>query len=191
VRIFFLAGSAATLLAVGTALSFQAGRSPARSVPALAVTVAAALPASNAQTDGDAAAPAGPVERPTAAPVIVVKSIRVEPERPPLKPDAEREAQAPVAAAGVQQQETTATTEQSAPPAVAQAAASHELPAHKPRAHQVKRAIVAAKRSAHPKPQLRLAAADRAASGPEMSVVAKPGPESLNPLGKLLTQGKL
>ena len=176
-RIFFLAGSAATLLAVGTALSFQAGRSPALSVPALPLTVAAA--------------PTGPVQRPTAAPVILVKSIRVEPERPPLKPDAEREAQAPVAAAGVQQQETTATTEQSAPPAVAQAAASHELPAHKARAHQVKRAVVAAQRSPHPKRRLRVAAADRAASGPEMSVVAKPGPESLNPLGKLLTQGKL
>jgi hypothetical protein len=187
VRIFFLAGSAATSLAVGTALSFQAGRSPTLSVPALPLTVAAAPAASNAETDGDAAAPAGPVERPTAAPVIVVKSIRVEPERPPLKPDAEREA--PVAVAGVQQRETTRTSEQPAPPAVA--AASPELPAHKARAHQVKRAVVAAKRSPHPKRKLRLAAADRTASGPEMPAVQRPGPESLNPLGKLLTQGKL
>jgi hypothetical protein len=191
VRIFFLAGSAATLLAVGTALSFQAGRSPAPSVPARPLTVAVAPPALNAQTDGDAATPAGPVERPTAAPVIVVKSIRVEPERPPLKPDAERQAPAPVAAAGVQQQETTPTTEQSAPPAVALAAASPELPAHKARAHQVKRAVVAAQRSPHPKRRLRVAAADRAASGPEMPALQRPGPESLNPLGKLLTQGKL
>jgi hypothetical protein len=191
VRIFFLAGSAATLLAVGTALSFQAGRSPALSIPALPLTVAAAPAASNAETDGDAAAPAGPVERPTAAPVILVKSVRVEPERPPLKPDAERQASAPVAAAGVQQQETTATSEQSAPPAVAQAAASPELPAHKARAHQVKRVVVGAKRSPHPKRKLRLAAADRIASGPEMPAVQRPGPESLNPLGKLLTQGKL
>jgi hypothetical protein len=190
VRIFFLAGSAATLLAVGTALSFQAGRSPALSVPALPLTVAAAPPASNAPRDGDAAVPAGPVERPTAAPVILVKSIRVEPERPPLKPDAER--QAPVVrAAGVQQQETTPTPEQSAPPAVALAAASPELPAHKARAHQVKRAVVAAQRSPHPKRRLRVAAADRAASGPEMPALQRPGPESLNPLGKLLTQGKL
>jgi hypothetical protein len=185
VRIFFLAGSAATLLAVGTALSFQAGRSPALSVPALPLTVAAAPPASNAPRDGDAAAPAGPVERPTAAPVILVRSIRVEPERPPLKPDAER--QAPVVrAVGVQQQETTPTTEQSAAPAVALAAASPELPAH-----QVKRAVVAAQRSPHRKRRLRVAAADRAASGPEMPALQRPGPESLNPLGKLLTQGKL
>jgi hypothetical protein len=189
VRIFFLAGSAATLLAVGTALSFQAGRSPALSVPALPLTVAAAPPASNAPRDGDAAAPAGPVERPTAAPVILVKSIRVEPERPPLKPDAERQAPAPVAAAGVQQRETTPTGEQPAPPAVA--AASPELPAHKARAHQVERVVVAAKRSPHAKRRLRVAAADRAASGPEMPAVQRPGPESLNPLGKLLTQGKL
>jgi outer membrane biosynthesis protein TonB len=188
VRIFFLAGSAATLLAVGTALSFQAGRSLALSVPALPLTVAAAPPASNAPTDGDAAAPAGPVERPTAAPVIVVKSIRVEPERPPLKPDAERQAPTPVAA-GVQQQETTPTSEQPAPPAVA--AASPELLAQKARAHQVKSAVVGAKRSPHPKRKLSLAAADRTASGPEMSAIQRPGPESLNPLGKLLTQGKL
>jgi hypothetical protein len=188
VRILFLAGSAATLLAVGTALSFQAGRSPALGVPALPLTLAAAPPALNAQTDGDAAAPAGPMEPPTAAPVILVKSIRVEPERPPLKPDAERQAPTPVAA-GVQQQETTPTSEQSAPPAVA--AASHELPAHKARAHQVERVVVAAKRSPHAKRRLRVAAADRAASGPEMPAVQRPGPESLNPLGKLLTQGKL
>jgi hypothetical protein len=188
VRIFFLAGSAATLLAVGTALSFQAGRSPALSVPALPLTVAAAPPASDAPRDGHAAAPAGPVERPTAAPVILVKSIRVEPERPPLKPDAERQAPAPVAA-GIQQQETTSTHEQPAPPAVA--AASPESPAHKARAHQVKRVVVAAKRSPHAKRRLRVAAADRPASGPEMPAVQRPGPESLNPLGKLLTQGKL
>jgi hypothetical protein len=189
VRIFFLAASAATLLAVGTALSFQAGRSPAPSVPALPLKVAAAPLASNVPTDGDPAAPAGPVQRPTAAPVILIKSIRVEPERPPLKPDAERQAPTPVAAAGVQQRETAPTREQPAPPAVA--APSPELPARKARAHQVKRAVVAAKRSPHPKRRLRVAAADRAASGPEMPAVQRPGPESLNPLGKLLTQGKL
>jgi hypothetical protein len=184
VRVIFLAASATTLLAVGTALSFQAGRSPGVDVPVLSDAVAApqSAPDPNIEAVGGAAA-AGPVqaEQATAAPVIRVRSIRVEPERPPLTADV-----APQPAAADSDQQQSAAVQ----PAPAPVLKSPVLPARRAGTIHAKRAVAVANRSAHPRRKLRLASADRAGAGDELPAApVKPGPESLNPLGKLLTQG--
>lgn len=193
-RIIFLAASATALLAVATAaLSVQAGRSPAVSGPALPqpVTAAPTLPAPDGQFEEAATLPSGPAEQPTAAPVIRVKSIRVEPERPPLTPPEPQ----PATAADNQERESAAIKQLSAALADSESRMAPAVPAQEARTNRIKRPVVVAKRSAHPKRKVKLAsterAAERAANADTPPAVAKPGPESLNPLGRLLTQGQL
>jgi hypothetical protein len=192
-RPLLLAVSATTLLAIGTAFSLQAIRPPAPNLSAVPEAVAASPPpAVNSEIDNRTAkAAAVPVNEPTAASVVRVKTVRIEPERPLGTTEAEQAARA---AEVLQQEAATANDQPAIPPASERAAAlktltpqavtaNEELPSRLRTARAKSPAVTGkttrAKRNLE---QLDDAAKDTLSYAPKEA-----GPESLNPLGKLLS----
>jgi hypothetical protein len=194
-RPFLLAASATTLLAIGTAFSLQAIRPPAPNLSAVPEAVAASPPpAVNSEIDKNTAkAAAVPVNEPTAASVVRVKTVRIEPERPLGTTEAEQAA----AAAEVQQQDAATVNDQPAmSPASERAAAlktvtpqavtANEELSSRLRTARTKSPVVPAK-GTRAKRKLEQLAGDDAGKDPLSYAPKEPGPESLNPLGKLLS----
>jgi hypothetical protein len=191
-RPLLLAVSATTLLAIGTAFSLQAIRPPAPNLSAVPEAVAASPPpAVNSEIDDRTAkAAAVPVNEPTAAGVVRVKTVRIEPERPLGTTEAEQAARA----AEVQQQE--AATANAIPPASERAAAlktvtpqavtaNEELPSRLRTARA--KSPVATGKTTRAKRKLEQLAGDDATKDTLSYAPKEAGPESLNPLGKLLS----
>jgi hypothetical protein len=140
-----------------------------------------------------AKAAAVPVNEPTAASVVRVKTVRIEPERPLGTTEAEQAA----SAAEVRQQDAAAASDQPAiPPASERAAAlktvtpqavtANEELASRVRTARAKSPVVTAKGTRAKRKQEQLAG-DDAAKEPLSYAPKEAGPESLNPLGKLLS----
>jgi hypothetical protein len=167
----FLSVSAITLLATGMAFSVQAIRSPAAAPPPAAVT---AEVAANAQ---QAPSSAASEEQPQSLSFVRVKTIRVEPPPPPSTPPIMVE---------LQQQDTLAptTTLSDQSVAVPPSPPTHTVRAA-PQAHAAR--LVTVKRTSRAKRKVRVVAADVDASAGRVQAAIEPGPESLNPLGKLLS----
>ncbi|MEA2758855.1 MAG: hypothetical protein QOH65_1468 [Methylobacteriaceae bacterium] len=194
-RPLLLAVSATALLAIGTALSVQATRPPAPNLPAVPEAVAAAPPpvVNSEIAKPTAQAAAVPVSEPTAASVVRVKTVRIEPERSLGTTEAEQAA----SAAEVQQQDAATANDQPAiPPAGGRAAAlktvapqavtANEEPPPRVRTARAKSPVVTAK-GTRAKRKLEQLAGDDAGKESLSYAPKEPGPESLNPLGKLLS----
>jgi hypothetical protein len=194
-RPLLLAISATALLATGTALSVQVMRLPAPELPAAPEAVAAApAPALNSEIEKHTAqAAAVPANEPTAASVVRVKTVRIDPERPLGTTEAEQAA----SAADLQRQDAATADDQSGtspaseaaagPKTVTPAAASAEnRPVSRVRTARAKPPLVSAKRMAHVR-RKRESAPDDAANTSLSYAPKESGPESLNPLGKLLS----
>jgi hypothetical protein len=194
-RPLLLAVSSTTLLAIGAALSIQAIPPPAPNLLAIPEAVAASPPsAMNGEIDKHTAqAAAVPVNEPTAASVVRVKTVRIEPERPLGTTEAEQAARA----VEVQQQNAATANDQPAiPPAGERAAAlktvtpqavtTNEELASRVRTTRAKSPVVTAK-TTRAKRKQEQSAGDDAAKEPLSYAPKEPGPESLNPLGKLLS----
>lgn len=194
-RSLLLAISATALLATGTALSVQVIRLSAPEVPAASEAVAAApAPAVNSEIDKHTAqAAAAPVDEPTAASVVRVKTVRIDPERPLGTTQAEQAA----SAADLQRQEAATANDQSGASPVSEAAAlpktvtpnataADDRPVSRARSARAKSPVVSAKRAAHVR-RKREPAPDDAANTSLSYAPKESGPESLNPLGKLLS----
>jgi hypothetical protein len=139
-------------------------------------------------------AAAAPVKEPTAPTVVRVKTVRIEPERPLGTTEAEQAA----AAADVQQQEAATANDQPAMPSAGKSAAAlsaatpeaaTERVSPRPRvtsAHAKSRAVVA-RSASRAKRKVDQLAGDDVAKDPLSYAPRDAGPESLNPLGKLLS----
>jgi hypothetical protein len=194
-RPLLLAVSATTLLAIGTALSVQAIRPSAPNLPAVPEPAAASPPpAVNSEIDkATAKAAAVPVNEPTAAAVVRVKTVRIEPERPLGTTEAEQAA----SAAEIQQQEGATANDQPAISSASERAAAlkavtpqavttNDRPPARVRTARAHSPVVAAKRT-RSKRKLEQLAGDDAVKESLSYAPKEAGPESLNPLGKLLS----
>lgn len=197
-----LALSATGLLAVGTALSFQAMRVPAPSElgasRAAGPQAVAAAPPAAASRDADRPSlnvAVAPVTEPSAPTIVKVKTVRIEPELPVTGTEGDQQAST---MPEVQQPETTTVDDQSTtPPAAERTAAlkarapgaesTSDLPAPRLRTGRAKLPAVAAKRTSHRKRKQEELAGDDVAKDTLSYAPKEPGPESLNPLGKLLS----
>ncbi|MBV9066818.1 MAG: hypothetical protein JO004_13770 [Methylobacteriaceae bacterium] len=193
-RPLLLAISAAALLTTGTALSVQVIRLSAPEVPAAREAVAASpAPALNSEIEKHTAqAAAVPTNEPTAASVVRVKTVRIDPERPLGTTQAEQAA----SAADLQRQDAATANDQSGTPPVSEAAAApktvtppaasaEDRAVSRVRTARAKSPVVSAKRTAHVRRKREPAPDD--ATNTSLSYAPKEaGPESLNPLGKLL-----
>jgi hypothetical protein len=190
-----LAVAATALLATGTALSVQAIRLSSPDLPAAPEAVAASLPpAINSEMEKHTAqAAAVPVSEPTAASVVRVKTVRIDPERPLGTTEAEQAA----SAADLKRDEAATAKDQSGASPVNEAAAApntvtpqsgtaEDRPVSRVRTARAKSPLVSAKRTAHVRRKRELAPDD--AANTSLSYAPKEsGPESLNPVGKLLS----
>jgi hypothetical protein len=191
----FLAVSAVALFSIGTAFSLQAIRPPAPTEPAVPEAVAAAPPgAVNSEVDERSVkAAAVPASDATAPPVVRVKTVRIEPERPA----AAAKQQASTAAEVTQQEPATGGDQSAISPAAEkpnalqaptpEAESMGAAPAPRVRTARAKPPVVIAKRTSHRKRKQDQFASDDVAKDPLSYAPKEPGPESLNPLGKLLS----
>jgi hypothetical protein len=189
VRIVLLAVSAISLLAIGTGLSFQVSRSSIASPPVVAAAAATApsLPAGDIAVDEDVAkVPAAPAEQPTAATVVRVRTVRIDPERPPTRAD---DGQDVAASAEAPPPESARTDNTSGMPRIAPSAPAPVSRTHRPAAARDKPRFVVLRKSSHAHRKTAVPADSPAANDSLSYAPKEPGPESLNPLGKLLTQG--
>jgi hypothetical protein len=193
-RPLLLAISATALLVTGTALSVQAIRLSSPDVPAAPEAVAASPPpALNSEVEKHTAQAATvPVNEPTAASVVRVKTVRIDPERPLGTTEAEQAA----TAADLKREEAATANDQSGASPVSEAAAApntvtpqsgtaEDRAPSRVRSARAKPPVVSAKRTAHIRRKRELAG-DEAAANSLSYAPKESGPESLNPLGKLL-----
>ena len=196
-RLALLAVSSTTLLAIGTALSVQAILPPAPHHPAIREAVVPPAPAPAVKTEANeqtAKAAAGSLSEPTAPTVVRVKTVRIEPERPLGTTEAE---QAAVAAESPQQETASAGEQPAISPVRDRAAALKAVtpeaesveasPAPRARTTRAKPPVVAARRTSHRQRKQEQVAGDDVAKDTLSYAPKEKGPESLNPLGKLLS----
>lgn len=191
-----LALSAIALLATGTAFSLQAMRPAAPSLPAIAVDVAASPPpAAKSDVDEHGGKATVPVNEATAATVVKVKTVRIDPEQPPPTATAVEQAST---ATEVRAPDTSMRADR---PALAPANEDAARNAQTSEAEAVKAAPrrgrtrtartkspeVTAKRASRAKRRADQLAGDDVATDSLSYAPKEPGPESLNPLGKLLS----
>jgi len=188
----FLAVSATALLALGTALCVQAVLPGPATPPAVAKAVAAA-PALSGDAEQSSVKPAPvPVSEPTTAAVVRVKTVRIDPELPaPTISEAE---QSTSSAAEMKPGETATGEGTAASPARVRAAAptnasadvAADEDASSPRLRTARTKPQVAKRTSHHRRRQQQLAGDDVAKEPLSYAPKEAGPESLNPLGKLL-----
>lgn len=181
-RILLLAAAATGSLSLGAAASLQAVRTPAASPVGAPEGVAlAAAPEPEQRADAQTPVVAEPQAEP--AKVVLVKTVRIGPMPAPAAAD---EARAPVPEPA--RAEAPNAVPERAPP-VQQAAVT--VPA---KDEQIDRAparegrptVVVTRKPSHHKRRVRVAS--RQVQEEEPAAPKQPGPESLNPLGKLLSR---
>jgi hypothetical protein len=198
-----LAVSATTLLAIGTSLALQAIRPPATDLRTTPAAIAAAPSAVRTEVEARAVqAAAGPASEPRAAAVVKVKTVRIDPQLPPPAPPVEPTAapaadiRQPEAAAlpGAQADEpaTSRLRTRATPPAAHAAAAPEEQsikasPRPRMRTAHAKLPEITGKRASRAKRTADQLAGDDVAKDSLSYAPKEAGPESLNPLGRLLT----
>ncbi|MBV8851131.1 MAG: hypothetical protein JOZ16_16275 [Methylobacteriaceae bacterium] len=191
-RFAFLALAAIALLTTGAALSFHALQTPVASVPVAEAVAEAPAPTAATATNEAAVTQSAvePVNEPIAPSVVRVKTVRIEPVLPATAPEGEPQAAAaseapqPEANAGDQSATLPAPQRTSALKAVTPDA--EDSPAPRARTARARQPVAAAKTTSQRKRKPEEAAGDDAAKQPLSYAPKEAGPESLNPLGKLL-----
>jgi hypothetical protein len=191
-----LAVSATALLAIGAALSVEAVRSGPSTSPVIAEAVAATPAVNDDASERSVKSAAVPVSQATTAAVVRVKTVRIDAELPaPPATEAEQEASL---ATEMQPQETaagalpatSASRDRAAAPKPADSqpvAANDAPPPARARSARTKPQVVAVKRTSHRKHKQEQLAGDGAPKDALGYAPKEKGPESLNPLGKLLS----
>jgi hypothetical protein len=188
-RIVLLTLSAATSLAMGAARSLQAGRLPAASPPAVpqAIAAVAAVPAPDyggqAPTSISARADEG-----TVAPVIRVKTVRVDPEGVEVQeqPPAPEARQPEISI--VDPPTSTLAEEPSAAMPAPETARAPAMPIRMTKSARATRRVVNSRRFATRRKARQLADEASASDGALSYAPRQPGLESLNPLGRLFSR---
>jgi hypothetical protein len=181
-RIVLLTLSAATYLAIGTAMLFEAGRLPAASPPAVPQAIPAVALAPPARTDELLASTLSePAPSPTVAPVLRVKTVRVDPIPPPTEVEAQQQPTP-------EPQPAEASMVHDSTPTPANEPATTIPPRRAGRTHGAPTRLKTADRAA--KRKIKLSADETSASDGALSYASRqPGlDESVNPLSRLFSR---